>query len=145
MMKKNLSSLGEKQGSFLNGKGQVIELLKFLTHEEKERILNRLRILNPQLASELNKSSVKFDDLFKKDPSLLKKIFSSFPPAITGMALKNCPSSFQRHILEILDRDYSRAAFQILQGSIQNEQEISKKAKDKILSYFQQLSAPPLQ
>ena len=55
-------------GVFINGKAQVLEMLQYLTPEEKERLIRQIRPRNPQLADEMMETSITFE-LLPKLPS----------------------------------------------------------------------------
>ncbi len=52
-----------QQGLFINGKAQVIEMLKFMQPEEREVLLRNIKARNPQLAMELTENCLTFSDL----------------------------------------------------------------------------------
>ena len=48
------------QGTYINGKGQVIDILRLLSPQEKARILNHINSKNPTMARELAERCVSF-------------------------------------------------------------------------------------
>lgn len=123
----------ETAGIFINGKGQVIEMLQMMPREERAKILKNIKLKNPQLADELSELCFTFSDLDSLNDYELKTIFSFVSPAILGMALKNVEAKFQRRLLSLCDRNYAEEAFRIFKTPYNNEKRDSKRAQNKII------------
>ncbi|MBK23655.1 MAG: hypothetical protein CME70_06580 [Halobacteriovorax sp.] len=123
-----------QQGVFINGKAQVIEMLKYMQPEERELLLKNIKARNPQLAIELTENCLTFNDLNRLGDEELHLIFNYVKPAIWGLALKNTPRDFQRRVLSLAPRDYAEQAYQILTTTLKNEERDTKRAQQKIVS-----------
>lgn len=123
-----------QQGLFINGKAQVIEMLKYMQPEEREVLLKNIKARNPQLAMELTENCLTFNDLNRLGDEELHLIFNYVKPAIWGLALKNTPREFQKRILGLAPRDYAEQAYQVLTTSLKNEDRDTKRAQQKIVS-----------
>jgi len=123
-----------QQGVFINGKAQVIEMLKYMQPEERELLLKNIKARNPQLAIELTENCLTFNDLNRLGDEELHLIFNYVKPAIWGLALKNTPRDFQRRVLSLAQRDYAEQAYQILTTTLKNEERDTKRAQQKIVS-----------
>lgn len=123
-----------QQGLFINGKAQVIEMLKFMQPEEREVLLRNIKARNPQLAMELTENCLTFSDLNRLGDDELHLIFNYVKPAIWGLALKDTPRDFQRRVLALAERDYAEQAYQVLTTTLKNEERDTKRAQQKIVS-----------
>ena len=118
---------------FLDGKSQMIEMLKIMSQEEKDKLLEKLKLRNPQLANELLTKSLSFRAIINLPKDELNSLAKYIDPAIFGMALKGESEQFQRHILSSIDRSYAEKAYSVMIQSVNKEEYISR-AKDKILT-----------
>lgn len=141
-----MSNTTPQNGVFINGKAQVIDMLKHMSEDEKTRILNMIRIKNPTLAQELSTETLTFDSLIKLNDVSLKRVAQLVPAKIMGIALNNMPTGFQRDVLTRVDRHYAEEAFTTMKAMVNQEQ--IRRAQAKILialgqvlkSYGQSLS-----
>lgn len=130
----------EKQGEiFINGKGQVVKMLQFLTSKERNRLLDNIRHRNPTLARELIQESSTFEDFKNATDDEILSILGEINPTILGLGLKGESEDFQRRILSLVPRSYAEKAFEILNNTITNENQAMKRAKIKMLGAFIQL------
>jgi len=123
-------------GVFLNGKAQIIEMLKIMPEKEKQVLIKNLKIRNPQLAGELISKSFSFKDIFQLGDAQLKLTFSRINPKIIGMAIKDLPMNYQRKALTLLSRESAEVAYDTLTTNIPNEAAIVEKSQKKVLSYL---------
>ena len=123
----------EKKGVFLNGKNQVIELLRHLDPSHREQLLRNIGNRNPKLAEELIQQSISFDELENLNDQSLKTLLSSFKPALVGLALKTSPLEFQRRALSLLRREEAEEAFESMNSPVQNQLANTRKAQKIIL------------
>lgn len=123
-----------QQGVFINGRTQIIEMLKFMQPEEREVLLRNIKSRNPQLAMELTENCLTFHDLNRLGDEELCLIFNYVKPAIWGLALKSTPRDFQRRILTLAPRDYAEQTYQTLTTTLKNEARDTKRAQQKIVS-----------
>ena len=131
-------SLNQKETSsqdlFINGKSQIIEMLKCMSSFEKEKLLKNVRIKNPQLAVELGQDSFTFDDLDKLNDQNLSLVFSRVQPIVLGLALKETPKEFQKRMLILAPRSYAEEVYQTLTIRVKNEKRDIPRAQKKIVS-----------
>lgn len=132
MNEKGLSS----KGIFINGKGQIIDMLKYMTKKEREKLLLAIRHRNPQLASELVEQTINFESLFTLSEPHLGILTDYIRPELFGMALKTAPRSFQRKILGIATRSFAEKCYEILTSRMDNETTLVSKAQSKIVQIF---------
>ena len=55
------------QGIFINGKAQIIDMLKYMQEDERTTLLKNIQARNPQLAKELYAESISFDTIYSLD------------------------------------------------------------------------------
>ncbi len=127
-----MGTLGESQ-VFLDGKSQMIEMLKIMPLEEKDKLFEQLKLRNPQLAKELLAKSFSFRAVAKLPKYELNNLLKHIDPSILGMALKGESEKFQRCILSSIDRSYAENAYSVMIHSVNREEYISR-AKDKVLT-----------
>jgi flagellar motor switch protein FliG len=135
LQQNNEKNSSDKVGSgvFLNGKSQIIEMLKYMNSNEKSALLNNIKVRNPQLAAELIERSLSFNDLNKLQDHDLGLIFNYTAPQILGIALKDVSKSFQKRILSLAPRNYAEEAYGILVRPISNEKKNIQQAQRKIV------------
>lgn len=120
-------------GIFINGKGQVIELLQKMSGPDKARLLKNLKARNPVLAKELTESCISFDSLWDLDDQGLKTLLSQVQPAILGLALSLVHVKNQRRALSMISREMAMKAFDILQKDLTSNRNECMRAQNKIL------------
>ncbi len=135
-----MSNFQQETGVFINGKAQIIEMLKFMSPDERERLLENIRIKNPTLASELMSQSLTFDHIGKLNEHELNIMFQYVSAPILGVALKNVTQAIQRKVLSIAPRNYAEEAYRIMITPISNEKRDISRAQNKILSILISLS-----
>ncbi|MBA2405621.1 MAG: hypothetical protein H0V66_12665 [Bdellovibrionales bacterium] len=123
----------ENGGVFINGKGQVIELLQKMDASDKAKLLKNLRLRNPTLAKELTESCVSFESIWDLDDECLKTVVSQTKPAILGLALSLVHVKNQRRALSLISRDMALRAFEILQKDLTANRSECFRAQQKIL------------
>lgn len=122
----------KQNGVFINGKEQVVELLKHLNEDERTRILKHIRIKNPTLGAELTSRSITINYLTEMNQRALNYISNFVQPEIMGLALKVCSVKEQRDILMKLEKSYAEKAYETMISAIRNQQQVAKKAEAKI-------------
>ena len=131
----------DNPGVFLNGKAQIVEMLKVMNGKERTTLLNNLRIKNPQLADELAERSITLEVI--RDLSLpdMTSLFENILPQIMGLALRDMEESLQRKVLSMAPRDYAEKAFEImitpLSGDIATK---VTKAQNKVLTVLSSIA-----
>ena len=126
----------DSQGLFINGRAQVIEMLEFMTSEERDTLIKNIRLRNPQLANELMEKSFSFNDLMNLNESNIHTVFKYITPQIFGLALKVVSTEAQRKLLSIAPREYAEAAYNVMVKSYPNERRDAQRAQTKIISVF---------
>lgn len=135
-----MSNFQQETGVFINGKAQIIEMLKFMSADERERLIANIRIKNPTLANELMSQSLTFDHIGKLNEHELNIMFQYVSAPIFGVALKNVEQSVQRRMLSIAPRAYAEEAYKIMITPINSEKRDITRAQNKILSILVSLS-----
>ncbi len=125
--------MNQAGGVFLNGRGQIIEMFKLLTAEEKERLLKVIKLKNPQLAGELVQETLTFDSIELVGERELSLLFNRVKPAVWGLALKGTKKSFQHKVLSTAPRDYAEKAYEVMVAAVDNERLNNQRAQKKIL------------
>jgi flagellar motor switch protein FliG len=122
-----------ENGIFINGKKQVIELLKTMEAADKARLLKNLRVRNPSLAKELTESCISFESIWDLNDESLKTIVSQVQPAILGLALSLVLVKNQRKVLSLISREMALKAFDIMQKDLTANRSECLRAQQKIL------------
>lgn len=123
-----------ENGIFLNGKGQIIEMLQYMTSTERETLIKNVKIRNPHLADELMEKSLSFNNIDNLNDMDLQTLFSYLQPAILGIAIKTTGRDFQKRVLSLLARDKAEEAYNAMRTPITNEEDGIKRAQNKILN-----------
>jgi flagellar motor switch protein FliG len=122
-----------ENGIFINGKKQVIELLKTMDAQDKARLLKNLRVRNPSLAKELTESCISFESIWDLNDESLRTVVSQIQPAILGLALSIVHVKNQRRALSLISRDMALKAFDIMQKDLTANRNECIRAQQKIL------------
>ncbi|AYF43236.1 MULTISPECIES: FliG C-terminal domain-containing protein [Halobacteriovorax] len=104
----------ENGGVFINGKAQIIEMLKFMGAEERATLLKNIQMRNPTLAKELYAESITFNTIYSLDDIDLAQVLKFIKAPILGVALKECEKTFQKKILTLLPRESAEEAYSYL-------------------------------
>jgi flagellar motor switch protein FliG len=123
----------EKNGVFINGKKQVIELLQRMDAADKSKLLKNLRVRNPSLAKELTELCLSFESIWDLDDESLRTIVSQIQPAILGLALSIVHIKNQRRALSLVSRQVALKAFEIMQKDLSSNRNECLRAQQKIL------------
>jgi hypothetical protein len=110
-----------KNGVFINGKEQIVELLKVLPREE-----------NPELTDELFNLSNTVEDLCQLSELQVKQICLQLPAPIMGLSLKAYDEDTQRHLLSHMPREYAEEVFENIFTKFQNEKQLIQRSKQKL-------------
>ncbi len=130
-----------KNGIYINGKEQALEILKLLTPAERDRILNNINMRNPTLANELKQSSRSFRDIEEYSTQHFQNIFGLVKPEILGLSLKETSVNFQKNILRSAPREYAENAFNALRMNIPaNKRDTIQRAKNLVITQLSQYS-----
>ncbi|OIQ18570.1 MAG: hypothetical protein BM556_09960 [Bacteriovorax sp. MedPE-SWde] len=112
-----------ENGIFINGKAQIIEMLKFMTAKERATLLKNVRMRNPSLAKELYAESITFETIYSLDQVDLAQIIQFVKGPIMGVALKTAPAEFQRKMLQSCPREYAEEAYTYLTKNLGGNEE----------------------
>jgi len=123
-----------ENGIFLNGKGQIIEMLQYMTPSERETLIKNIKIRNPHLADELLEKSLSFSSIDGITDHDLQILFGYIQPAILGIAIKTTGKEFQKRVLSLLPREKAEEAYTTMRTPITNEEDGIKRAQNKILN-----------
>lgn len=129
--------MSEKQKSeqiFINGRGQIVEMLKIMPREEREKILRNVAARNKQLAMELGQECLSFNDLERLGDADLSYIIERIKAPILGIALKGAKQEFQRRVLRLARREYAEEAYETMLGKVMNGSKDIQRAQNKIMS-----------
>lgn len=129
----------ENTGVYLNGKKQVIELLKKMEGSDKATLLRNLKARNPILAKELAESCVNFDSIWSLDDNALRSVLSHVQPTILGLALHITQVKNQRRALSLIERPQAMRAFEIMQKDLSGNRNECVRAQQKILEFAMKL------
>lgn len=130
----------EKNGIYINGKGQIIELLQHMEQNEKARLLRNLKNRNPVLAKELSEQCFSYNNLWALDDENLGHIFSSVKPVVLGLALSLSNLKNQKRALSLIPRETALKAYEIMMKDLSQNQRECIRAQDKITEVALDLS-----
>lgn len=125
----------ENTGVYLNGKKQVIELLKRMEGADKQTLLKNLKARNPVLAKELAELCVNFDSIWELDDNSLRSVLAHVQPTILGLALNITQVKNQRRALSLIERPHAIRAFEIMQKDLSSNRNECQRAQAKILEF----------
>lgn len=129
-----------EKGYAIDGKKQAIDILQRLTSKEKETILNNIGLKNAVMAKELSEQSFNYRDIQRLGDNDIKKLFNLSNPSIIGLALYDCDKSFQRRVLNLLDRTKAENAFKVMNRDLSSHYSECQRAQSKILGHAIELS-----
>lgn len=119
---------------FINGKKQIIEMLQFMSEDEKRKLLENIKYKNPTMAKELTEKSFSFNSLFNLDDSVIKSVLKNTNPTIIGLALYLVDSKKQRKALQLMDRSEAEKAFHIMGQNLETKKAECIKAQNKLVN-----------
>lgn len=130
----------ENKGIYINGKQQIIDMLRFMNGNERDSLLKNISKRNSVAARELAEKSYSFKDLVKVSNESLRKIFSQCSPAIVGLSLYTAPSELQRKVLSSMDRTNAEEAYRIMAQNLNSKKLECQRAQEKVIQVLIQLS-----
>lgn len=134
-----MTQKSSENGIFINGKQQVLDLLRHMSGADKAKLLKNLRVRNPVLARELTESCINFESIWDLDDQALKTVLSQAQPAILGLALSLVHVKNQRRSLSLIPREMAMKAFEILQKDLSANRNECYRAQNKIMELALQL------
>lgn len=123
-----------REGRFINGRKQVINLLKKMPELEKKRLLDNMMFRNSPLTKELQRESISFESIGKLPDHTLKSSLDDIGAQIIGLALKGMDPGFQKRILQLMEYNDAQMAFKTMVAPIKNTAQLRAKAQEKIIS-----------
>lgn len=127
-------------GVFINGKAQIIEMLKHMPDAERQKLLQNIRLRNPQLANELVAQSLSFEHLGKLNPHEITLLIQYIAAPVLGVALKDTPREVQKKVLASVPRNYAEEAYKMMITPLANEKRDISRAQNKVISVILALS-----
>jgi flagellar motor switch protein FliG len=121
----------EKADIIINGRAQVVEILKRLPEDHKNKILKSLKGKNSSLAHELTWQTLTFDGLKELKEAQIKLLLDYVSSPVIAIALFDQDVEVQKRFLGNVSRERAREIFQQLKS--QTPSLINcKKAQNKI-------------
>ena len=117
---------------FLNGKAQVIEMLRYMQEDERERIIRQIRLQSAAMANELSNESVGFEQVENLSDSQIKRLFDYIQAPILGLAIRNVEVELQKKMLSLAERAYAEEAYEFMTMNLQDEAEKVRQAREKV-------------
>ena len=119
---------------FINGKQQIIEMLRYMPMPERNKLISNIRMRNATMARELSEQSLSYKDLESLSDDKLSVVLKTVNPAVIGLALYLSPSKFQRKCLSVLDRSVAEKAYQIMTYDLSSKKTECERAQQKMLN-----------
>jgi len=130
----------EKTGVYINGKGQIVELLQHMEQSEKAKLLRNLKNRNPVLAKELSEQCISYNNIWDLDDENLSKILSSMKPVVLGLALSLAGVKTQKRALSLIPREMALKAYDVMMKDLSSNRRECTRAQEKILETALDLS-----
>ncbi len=121
----------EKSDIVINGRAQVVEILKRLPEDHKNKILRSLQGKNSALAHELSWQTLTFEGLSQLKDESLKTLLEYISSPVIAIALLDQSVETQKKFLTNLSRERAKEVFQQLKNSPPSPVN-AKKAQNKI-------------
>lgn len=118
---------------FINGKQQIIDMLRFMSLAERRKLITNISARNATMARELSEQSFSYKDLQSLDDDQLSTVLRTVNPSIIGLALYLSPKEFQRKCLSVIERNIAEKAFQIMTYDLSGKRMECERAQQKIL------------
>ncbi len=99
---------------FINGREQIVSMLKTMDHTEKVKLIRQLMLRNEKLGRELLFESFSFEQVTQVDPNTLFQLGDNIHQSIWALALKQTEMDFQRDILRAINRKKAEKIYTIL-------------------------------
>jgi flagellar motor switch protein FliG len=129
----------ENNNIYINGKQQVIELLRHMDNQDKTKLLKNLRGRNPTLARELGEQCLSYENIWGLSDEDLSRVLSGIKPVILGLALNQSTLKNQKRALSLVSREQAIKAYEIMTKDLTENRRECMRAQDKILDYALEL------
>lgn len=130
----------EKTGIYINGKGQIVELLRHMDQGEKAKLLRNLKNRNPVLAKELSEQCFSYENIWSLDDDNLGRILGGVKPVVLGLALSLGTLKNQKRALSLIPREQAMKAYEIMTKDLSSNRRECLRAQDKIMEAALDLS-----
>jgi flagellar motor switch protein FliG len=130
----------EKTGIYINGRQQVVDLLRHMEPSDKTKLLRNLKGRNPTLAKELSEQCFSYDNLWMLDDENLSKILMATKPVVLGLALSLTSIKNQKRALGLIGRENALKAYEVMTKDLSSNRRECQRAQDKILDAAIELS-----
>ena len=107
----------EKNDIVINGRAQVVEILKSLPEDHKNKILRSLKNRDSSLAHELSWQTLTFAGITQSKDAQLKALLEYISSPIIAIALKNQEAVIQKKFLTNLSRERAKEVFHQLKNT----------------------------
>jgi len=134
------TSAAAPQGqTFINGKGQIVEMLAIMSADEREKLLNTISLRDSALAMELRQRSLSISILSKLDDDEIRALQAYLPAQVWGLAIRDRNEDLQRRSLRLANRAYAEEAYNAMRLNNISPDKI-KKAQQKVVEIIINLS-----
>lgn len=123
----------------INGRKQIVDLLRAMPLGEKKKLLKNMALKNPQLVQEMMQEGVSFEQLEYLTEEQLSTLFNYIDANTMGMALKNSPNTLQKYFLRKAPKNYAENAYVVMMTATNEETKKVELAKDKVMNMAAQL------
>lgn len=128
------------KGIFINGKKQIIEMLRFMDEDDRKKLLKNISIRNSAMARELTEKSYTIKDIMRLENSQLSTLLNNINPTIIGLALNLLNTQFQRKALGLMDRNSAEHAYSVMTQNLSSKKVECERALQKIVDTAIELS-----
>lgn len=135
-----MSTAPEKSGIYINGRQQVVDLLKHMDAGDKRRLLQNLKGRNPTLAKELSEQAFAYHNIWDLDDENLARVLGAVKPVILGLALSQSTTKQQKRALGLLPRDAALKAYEVMTKDLTGNRRECLRAQEKVLDLAVELS-----
>jgi flagellar motor switch protein FliG len=130
----------EKTGIYINGRQQVVDLLRHMDAGEKARLLRNLKNRNPSLAKELSEQCFSYDNIWTLEDDSLARVIGGVTPVVLGLALALTGLKNQKRALALIPRDRALKAYEVMTKDLSQHRRECMRAQEKILETALDLS-----
>ena len=116
---------------FINGKAQIIEMLRCMRPDERERIIRQVALQSSSLAKELSQESIGFEQIGNFSDSQMKHFFNYVQAPILGMAIRGLSLELQKRMLSLAERSYAEEAYEFMIMNLKDERDKIRQAREK--------------
>ncbi|MDA8792688.1 hypothetical protein N9N67_05550 [Bacteriovoracaceae bacterium] len=134
-LQKNLDNetTSSQRGVYLNGRKQIIDLLRALDPSTKKTLLRNMQVRNSSLTRDLEDHSLNFASLDLLSDHDINRLFEMLDPTLTGLALYYSSTRFQKRVLSGITKTKAQKAFSLLQQNLYDRKEQINRAQEKVL------------